>query len=324
MSGTRVTVVGTGFVGSAVAHDLRERGVAVHELHAPRLSPDECARWSTAPADLPDDLVERVSQDLEGADVVVNAAGLPDASSVDEAALDAANGWLPVVLATAAARAGARRVVHISSAVVQGRRPVLDETPQTETFSPYSRSKVAGEQRLQAAGLPGVVVYRPPSVHAVDRRVTRMTTRIASSPLATVLAPGDQPSPQALLGNVASAVGHLATCGSEPPRYVIHPWEGLTSAGLLEVLGGRSPRRVPRPLGRGVLRLLGAAGRVSPRVGANARRVEMLWAGQRQARSWLTEDGWVPPLGHRAWREMGEQVRATAAGAAPDEGERRG
>ncbi|WP_426565245.1 NAD-dependent epimerase/dehydratase family protein [Angustibacter sp. McL0619] len=320
-AGPKVVVVGTGFVGSAVLVDLLAAGVQACAVHAPRLTAAQCAQGP----ELPKLLAEVLSGPFAGADVVVNAAGDPDASSGDEAALDAANGWLPVVIAVAARRVGVRRVVHVSSAVVQGRRAVLDETAETEAFSPYSRSKAAGEARLAAARLQGVVIYRPPSVHELSRRVTRMTCRIASSPVSTVLAPGSQPTPQALLGNVASAVAHLATCSSEPPLYVIHPWEGVTAAGLLEALGGRTPRRVPRLLGVPFLRALTAIGRLFPRAAANARRVEMLWAGQRQAPSWLTQDGWTPPLGSTAWRELGLACRARQSGERPEPtGEDRG
>lgn len=307
MSAPLVAVFGAGFVGSAVADALRAKDVEVSLLHAPRLDPRQCAGWSA----VPDSLVASVAAGLEGASAVVNAAGDPDASSVDEAALDAANGWLPLLLARAAHRAGVPRFVHVSSAVVQGRRPVLDESPATEPFSPYSRSKIAGEQRLAAAGLPGVVIYRPPSVHDAERRVTRMTSRIAGSRLASVMAPGTQPSPQALRANVAAAVTELATCVAQPPTYVIHPWEGLSAGALMEVLGGRRPLLVPRPLGHGVLAALRFVGRWSPVVAANARRVEMLWLGQGQAQSWLSVQGWKPPVGLDGWQELGRQTRGT-------------
>ncbi|HEX3004803.1 MAG TPA: NAD-dependent epimerase/dehydratase family protein, partial [Angustibacter sp.] len=269
-----------------------------------RLDPERCAEWSA----VSDDIVESTAELLHGADVVVNAAGDPDASSVDVKALNAANGWLPLTLALAAQRAGAGRFVHVSSAVVQGRRPCLDETDAVDLFSPYSRSKALGEDLLANSGLSTVVIYRPPSVHDADRRVTRMTSRIAASRLATVLAPGTQPTPQVLLPNVAAAVAYLATCEEQPPRRVMHPWEGLTAAGLMRALGGRRPMLVPRWLGAAVLASLRVAGKLSPGLGANARRVEMLWAGQQQATSWLSTRGWQPPVGMSGWDELGRRV----------------
>nr|WP_255583693.1 hypothetical protein [Dietzia sp. ANT_WB102] len=137
-----------------------------------------------------------------------------------------------------------------------------------------------------------------------------MTAKIAGSPFATVAAPGSQHSPQALIGNVASAIAFLATTDMNPPAIVIHPWEGLTSFDVLELLGDKRPVIVPRAVARGVCDGLELAGRKIPVVAANARRVEMLWFGQNQADSWLTSAGWTPPYGRDAWRELGEIVRS--------------
>jgi uncharacterized protein YbjT (DUF2867 family) len=230
-----VAVVGTGLVGSAVAAALREQRSEVITVHAPRLLRLGSASWRGKP---PESVVAACANQLGSAQVVVNAAGDPDASSRDVDALEAANGWLPLVLALGSKRAGCSRYIHVSTSAVQGRRPVLDASPDMAPFSPYSRSKAVGEARLRAAGGPGVITYRPPSVHAVDRRVTRITARVARSPLSSVISPGDGHSPQALIQNVGSALAHLALTRSTPPQVVIHPWEGLTTAGLLLALGG--------------------------------------------------------------------------------------
>lgn len=138
--------------------------------------------------------------------------------------------------------------------------------------------------------------------------------RLARSPLSSVARPGSSPSPQALLDNVADAIAFLATTGMQPPPIVAHPSEGLTAANLLELLGGRVPREIPRPLARGAVALLTMVGRAVPYVGANARRVEMLWFGQSQATSWLSEAGWEPPLGHDAWLALGRRLADAAPG----------
>jgi nucleoside-diphosphate-sugar epimerase len=306
---SRVVVVGaSGFVGSAVVAALRAEGHEVVSLRAPRLA---------GVVEMPDPEVIRglpVVTELEAlfdsADAVVNAAGDPDASSTDVGALLAANALLPAVLAAATARSPRMRFVHVSSAVVQGRQAVLDAGPPLDGFSVYAQSKARGEQLAAALAPDRTVVYRPPSVHAADRRVTRMIARIAASPLATVASPGTQPSPQALLANVASAIAFLATTEQDVPPVVIHPHEGLTAASTMELLGGRAPRRLPRGLARTVAYLLERVGRSSPAMAANARRVEMLWFGQEQAPSWLTSHGWVPVAGLEAWTELGRRVRS--------------
>ncbi|WP_256821562.1 NAD(P)-dependent oxidoreductase [Dietzia sp. Die43] len=301
----KVAIVGaSGFVGSAVKGVLSEQGHDIAEVRAPRVAHADAAGGLEAQGVRADELVS----EFEGLDAVVNCSGNPDASEQNGGELIAANAISPAIVARAAARAGVRRMVHVSSAVVQGRRPQLDETDATEEFSAYAYSKAEGE-RLVRQESPAATIYRPPSVHAESRRVTAMTAKIAGSPLATVAAPGSQHSPQALIGNVASAIAFLATTDKEPPAIVIHPWEGLTSLDVMELLGGKRPFVVPRALARGVCSGLELAGRKVPAVAANARRVEMLWFGQDQADSWLTSAGWKPPYGRESWRALGEFIR---------------
>lgn len=305
----RVALLGaSGFVGGAVRTALGPRAEVV-VVPSPRLS--STARTAgevfAVVADHPD--VAALAEAFAGADVVVNAAGNPDASSLDEDALFGANALLPALVVEAAARAGVRRVVHVSSAVVQNDKPVLDDSEDLRPFSPYSASKVLGEVvvRDSAAGVERVR-YRPPSVHAPQRRVTRMIRRISTSPAATVASPGDQLTPQALLPNVAAAVAELAVREGPVPAVVHHPSEGVTVSSLMSDLsGGRAPRRIPRALARAGVATAKAVGRVHRPTAANARRVELLWLGQEQAESWLTAQGWQVPVGHEGWRALASE-----------------
>ena len=322
----RVAVLGgSGFVGSAVLRALEvHSGVPASTVAAPRLhstarDPDHLLAQARASGAA----IESLAESFAGNDIVVNAAGDPDASSTDTDALVGANALMPTVALLAAARAGVRRFVHVSSAVVQGRAEVLDESTRRDPFSPYALSKCLGEEALLATDLaagfttgagggaagPDIVVYRPPSVHGPDRRVTRRIASIARSPLRSVAGCGARPSPQALIDNVAAAVAYLCLAPN-PPRVVIHPWEGLTTATLMELLGGgRQPRRIPEPVARLAVRGARATlGRVRGR-GADIRRIEMLWFGQHQVESWLTRQGWSPPVGVEGWRQLAEQTR---------------
>lgn len=302
-----VLVGASGFVGSAVMEVLLREGHPVAAIQAPRVDPSAVKPG----VDLDLAAVADLEGELIGADVVVNCSGNPDASADDINRLIAANAVSPAIVARAAKRAGVRRLVHVSSAVVQGRRPQLDESHATEEFSPYAHSKAEGERRVWRE-FAGAIVYRPPSVHAEGRRVTSITARIASSPIASVASPGDQHSPQALIGNVASAIAYLATTSQQPPAVVVHPWEGLTSRDVMELLGGKRPILIPLWFATAVCRALESAGSRLPIVAQNARRIEMLWLGQDQADSWLTTAGWSPPLGRDAWRELGEAIRTRA------------
>jgi nucleoside-diphosphate-sugar epimerase len=297
----------TGFVGSAVCEALAARGARVVPRKAPRLQPVDESGVRSAVVDHAG-LVDELAHELAGATAVVNAAGLADSGRGDAGALMAANAALPAVLATACKVAGVR-LVHVSSAAVQGRAALLDESSRVAPFSVYSESKVAGERAVLDMG-EDAVVYRPPGVHATHRSVTRAIGRVASSGLSSTTAPGTANTAQALLENVADAVAFLALTELDTPGIVAHPSENLTTAELLTLLGGRRPRLLPRPVTKAVVAAASAAGRMSPRVAANARRLEMLWLGQEQATSWLTEAGWKAPVGRSGWEQIGSELRS--------------
>ncbi|MDT0262074.1 NAD-dependent epimerase/dehydratase family protein [Jatrophihabitans lederbergiae] len=289
----RVLVLGgSGFIGSAVVQALLRRGAETRTSPAPRLNAvtaldaAECARHARARPEL--------HVMLDWANVVVNTAGLSDAGSCEESELNAANAAMPAMIARLARDAGVQRFLHVSSAAVQGDRLVLDSSEDMQPFSPYSRSKALGERLLLDLGWPGLVLYRPQGVHGPGRQVTRSLTRLARSPLASVAAPGDQPTPQAPVANVADATAFLALTQRTPPRIVLHPWEGLTTASLLQHLGGRRPVRIPAVCARYIVAALRTVGRRHPRTAANARRVQMMWFGQAVEPSWMTDAGWRP------------------------------
>lgn len=306
----RVAVVGSsGFVGSAVTAALQARGAAVTRLKAPRLSPVQAVE-ARAVVERSADLISELVEVFREHDAVVNAAGDPDASSRIEPALVAANAVLPVVLARAAAKAEVGRFVHISSAVVQGRAHTLDETGAVYPFSAYSRSKALAEVLLAETGDERIVLYRPPSVHGADRRITRALTAIASSPFNSVASPGSAPTPQAHIDNVADAASFITTCDEKPPLRVMHPWEGFTTASFMELLGGRRPRLIPSRLAGVTTETLRHLGRWARPVSANARRLEMMWHGQEQSMSWLQSGGWTPPAGRESWERLAAQIRS--------------
>lgn len=284
---TRWVVLGaSGFVGSALAEALELRGFEVVRLSAPRLSlsPTDDAHEVVAQARGSNDLGP-LSAVLRGADVVVNAAGLatPDAPADDS--LYGANALLPALLATAACDAGVTRVIHLSSAAVQGRRPRLDETLSASPFSSYSHSKALGERAFLAAVPaepdPDLLVVRATSVQGPGRRTTESFRRIAQSPLASVAAPGTQPTVVSSIDGLVDFVLRVGTSPEPLGPVLLQPWEGYSVQEVLRAAGGQ-PRTLPRWLCLSLLTCARVVGRVVPEVAGAGRRLEMMWLGQGQ------------------------------------------
>jgi nucleoside-diphosphate-sugar epimerase len=300
---TTVAVIGaSGFVGGAVAKALRARGVQVVTPVAPRV---ETATRSVVSLrgdlDRPEIAESRAAmrRALSGCDAVVNAAGIAEARSSCSDALIGANALLPAIVE--AARPDGCRMVHISSAAVQGRCKLLDETWDSSPFSPYSTSKAWAEELLR--GADEVVVYRPTSVHGAGRPVTRKLVRLLSSRLASVAGAGERPTPQVLIDNVADAIAEVTLTRQRPPALILHPSEGLTTSELVRLVGKREPVHLPLVVARALVAFARLGGRVSGRASGTARRVEMLWFGQAQSTSWL--DGiWVAPVGRDGWKGL--------------------
>lgn len=302
-----VAVLGaTGFVGHAVAAELRGRGHQVLTIAAPRL------QWMDGPPSgphaVPDgvrqDVVEALAGQLAGVRAVVNAAGLPDGNAPASPALYGANALLPVLVARACAAAGVDRYVHVSSAAVQGSGP-LDETARTTPFSPYTRTKALGERLLLAEPPADRTMYRATWVHDAGKPQTRSLARLARSPLACVAGDGGAPTPQVLIDDVAASITHLATTPDAVPPIVLQPPNGMTTGLLLRLLGGKEPRRIPHRMARAAVRGLRAYARLGRNAHAHARRTEMLLFGRAQTGGWLAERGIAPALRPESWQRLG-------------------
>ena len=279
-----VVLGASGFIGGTLAAHLESLGHEVVKGAAPRLSlatrEDACEVVHYASVSDREDLVAR----FRGADVVINAAGLatPDAPAGDD--LYGANSLLPALVAIAAQDAKVPRVIHLSTAAVQGRRQSLDETVDASPFSPYSHSKALGERAFLTSRVPGgtdLLVIRATSVQGPGRRTTETLRRIAQSPLATVAAPGTQPS---VVSSVHGLVDFTIKVGSSTEALgaiLLQPWEGYSVQDALRVAGG-NPRVLPRWLCVMTLACANAVGYVVPEVAGGGRRLEMMWFGQGQ------------------------------------------
>lgn len=307
-----IAVLGArGFVGEAVVAAASSAGLEVRRVAAPRLvTSARTVPELTADAASRTPQVAELAGELQGARLVVNAAGIADASAAESDGLFGANALLPVMVRAACAEAGVSAFTHLSSAAVQGRTRRLTETSEVAPFSPYSASKALAEQALLGVAVdvgdrdePRVRVYRATSVQGRDRAITQRLSSLASSRWASVARPGDRPTPQILVENLADGV-LFATTRDDAPALLLHPHEGLTTEGLLVALGGRRPHHVPASLARMMLAVGYALGSRVPRAASTARRLEMLWFGQEQDDVWLQRQEWTPPRGPSSWIEL--------------------
>jgi nucleoside-diphosphate-sugar epimerase len=316
----RVATIGaSGFIGSNVMRFGLDRGVDMVTVEGPRL---------TAQGDeLGDEFIrnwaqhhrkefERLVEALAGVDVVINAAGLAQPGCRDLRKLRAVNTVLPAVIASACRQASVRRLVHISTAAVQGRLDPLDESPRQSPFTPYSRSKADAERWLfDTDDAPGeLVVYRATSVQGGDRHTTRQLARVAAAPFAPICGDGSQPLPVALVENVAAGVVFSATSPAVVP-IILQPWEGLTTRRLLELFGSRRLVSLPESPIRWGLRMLHKPTSLLPRLSASMRTVELLLQGQRIEASSLGAAGFVAPAGEAGWCALVADIREPVADA---------
>lgn len=295
----RWTVIGgSGFVGGAVLKALAGAGEEALPVRAPRVT--SAARTPLellADADRQGAVVDLLARELAGSAVVVNAAGAAAPRSPESLQLTGANALLPVLIARACAAAGVPRFVHLSSAAVQGHRPVLDESPDTAPFSPYSRSKALGERALRMIppGESEIVSIRATSVQGIERPTTAALARLAASPLASVASPGTAPSPVASVDALAELVRTVGSHEGQLPQIVLQPWEGMTVRTVLEATGG-TPLVLPRSLCRVILRTgYTVSALLGERLHGSVRRVELMWFGQDQVAGWTAEEGVVLP-----------------------------
>jgi dihydroflavonol-4-reductase len=257
----------TGFVGSHLVEALLRRGDQV-SLLVRNVARAEALRSSgcrVVSGDLEDaDAVETL---VGGADVVFHVAGLVAARRRHDFLRVNRDGAATV--ARAAARAGVRRVVSVSSLAVTG--PTIPGRPLAEDAGPgpvsaYGRSKQAGEEAVRAGGVPFTIV-RPPAVYGPRDRAFLTMFKAARRGVVPLVGDGEQELSLVHAGDLAralvAAAGSTATLGRV--YHAAHP-EPTTARAFAAAVGravGRPVRLVtlPAPLVRGVLTLVGHVSR---------------------------------------------------------------
>lgn len=158
----RIAVLGAGYVGSAVARQLADRGDMVWAVRRREHPPESGVTWlrgdvtTGAVAELPASL-----------DAVVLAVA-------PSSALDGYDRVYPPAARAAVALAeasGARALVYTSSTGVYGERDGawVDETTALRGEGPGNRALVEAEQLLLTSGLAGVTVLRVAGIYGPGR-----------------------------------------------------------------------------------------------------------------------------------------------------------
>ncbi|MFP4056139.1 MAG: NAD-dependent epimerase/dehydratase family protein [Candidatus Brocadiia bacterium] len=320
----------TGFVGSHLVERLCREGVEVACL----VRPTSRLAWleglevetRTAPLEEADALAEAVA----GADVVFHAAGLTRARAAKDYMAVNAAGTRRLLAAVERSAPGLRRFVYVSSLAAAGPTPwaePLDESAEPRPHDAYGASKLAAEQAVLGAGLPGCVV-RPPAVYGPrDRNLLplfRMAQRLGLAPVigsrakeVSLVHAADLASCLWLAATSEAAAGETYFVGSGT-----HRWTDVIAA-LAAALGRRvRGLRVPAFAAR----LAGELGELrwtltgTPQILCRRKVRDLLqprwtcsWAkaerelgyraavplaeGMAHTAAWYAEQGWLRPLG---------------------------
>lgn len=215
----------------------------------------------------------------------------------------------------AAATAGIRHAVHLSSVIVYGNASAeTDETSPVDSpiaaTNLYARSKREAEAVARAVeserGLP-VTVLRPAGAYGERDRLTAIRiARMVRRPVAPLLGSGRNTVPVVYAGNVAEAIRLALEAERGSTTYDVALDRPLTQRMLLEGIAtgmGCSPRFLPLPGGvvRAAADLLGAVGVSAPGVeGLPLGRVVRLAMEENPYPSRLIrqELGWSPSHRH--------------------------
>jgi nucleoside-diphosphate-sugar epimerase len=160
---SRVLVTGaSGFIGSAVVAALARDGYAVRAaVRRPHLSFPDGVEVVQHP-----DLAEAFDWQplLQGVDQVVHLAGIAHTGrGVDRASYDRVNRQATAQLATAAAQAGVKHLVFVSSIRAQcgpAADHALTERDDPAPADAYGASKLAAEEAVRSSGVP-FTILRP-------------------------------------------------------------------------------------------------------------------------------------------------------------------
>ena len=190
---------------------------------------------------------------LAGIDAVVHLAGVAH-TDITGAAYDRINHLATAELARAAAAAGIKRFVFVSSIRAQSGPHAdhpLSETDPARPTDAYGRSKLAAENAVRAAGVP-FTILRPVLVYAPGARGNLASLiRLAAYPLPLPF--GRLTAKRSLLSvdNLIAAIGFtLDSARAENETFIVSDPQAVTVAEIIVICRaaiGRRPSMLPVP-----------------------------------------------------------------------------
>jgi nucleoside-diphosphate-sugar epimerase len=295
MTACRVLLTGaTGFIGRYVASDLLHRGYAVRAAvrSAATVALPAAAELVGTGDWMPGFPWAAVLADV---DYVVHAAGLAHADGqCTDNQYDLINTQMTLSLARAAATAGVRRFVFLSSIRAQTGFSATDPLSESDDLQPtdaYGRSKLAAERGLAALDIDWIAL-RPVLVYGPGVKANMAALlKLARSPLPLPL--GGLKARRSILAleNLASAIAFAMTTGCPARRaYIVSDPEPVSIPQIIMAARaslGRPPGlfTVPEALLARVAGILG-----------QGKRFEKLSAGLVAPSAALIAAGWIQPV----------------------------
>ena len=284
---------GSGFLGSRVREELERRGKNPHVFVSPRSAeiPEGIVADITDPKSL-----EAVMPPVQ---CVIHCAGLAHQfGETPEATFAAVNQLGTTNVIAAAAKAGARRFVLVSSVSVYGSGNNANEDSPCAPQTPYARSKRNAEQAArQIASDTGMslVILRLATLYGPDDpgNIRRLIDAITSGRFVWL---GDGSNRKSLLyvTDAARACVDAATLGGPSGIYNVVA-ETVTVREIVEEIGRSVKRRLPR------YHVPAAAVRFAARVACSLPIARARQAGETAAK-WLRDDVYDGSKFSRAYR----------------------
>jgi nucleoside-diphosphate-sugar epimerase len=228
MSAKRLAVLtgGTGFVGSHLAEALLAAGYRVRALVRRPASPGWLSGLDVevAAGDVRD--ASSLVPFVDGADLVVHAAGKTAARSLAEYRASNAAGTRHLLDATLQAAPGAHFVLISSQAAAGPSQDGLPVSPEARgrPVSSYGWSKLEGEDELRARPEIAFTILRPSAVYGPRETAIRDLFVATARGVTPVLAGGALRVQLVYVGDVARAVlGAAARGGRRETFFLAHP-----------------------------------------------------------------------------------------------------